>query len=391
MNKKMKKFLGLSFCTVLSLALVLGMQSCKDDDPVDTGSEKEEVLAAALPQYVNNTVVTTYKGMADEADLLNKALVALQTSKTDANVKAAADHWLKSRKYWELSEAFLYGAASDFGIDPHIDTWPLAKDELLAELANDSHIASMAGEDGDAWAGEYLGNGLLGYHGIEYILFKDGETKSASEISDKELIYAVAVSGDLRNQCFRLEASWAGIDNVSEDKQAKLEDLELGILMNDRISYGENMLRAGKAGSTYITIVDACEAIIEGCITIADEVAAMKIGKPHTGEDVNYIESPYSYNSKIDFEDNIESIRNAYTGGPLTNNQEVASVRSYIKSANASLDTELINAIDDAVAKIKAIPYPFAQNYTSSQAGAAVAACNNLVDVLTKVKVELTK
>ena len=31
---------------------------------------------------------------------------------------------------WEQSEAFLYGAATAYGIDPHIDSWPLDKDKL---------------------------------------------------------------------------------------------------------------------------------------------------------------------------------------------------------------------------------------------------------------------
>lgn len=387
----MKKIFKFPVYLALAIAVAFSMYSCDDDDNPTVDDEKEAILAPALTQYVNNTVIGTYKGMADEANLLHEALVALQANRTDANVNAAAQHWLNSRKYWELSEAFLFGAVADFGIDPHIDTWPLAKDELLALLSNDALMSNLAGEEGDVWAGEFLGNGLLGYHGIEYILFEKGNKKAASVISDKELVYAVAVSGDLRNQCFRLEASWAGIDNVSSAKRDKIEELELTILMSNRISYGDNMLNAGKVGSTYVSITDACEAIIEGCITIADEVGAMKIGKPHTGEDVNYIESPYSYNSKVDFEDNIESIRNAYTGGPLTNNQSVASVRSYIKSVNSALDTKLTDAIDDAVAKIQAIPYPFAENYTSSKAREAIEACNDLVDILTEVKIELNK
>jgi len=389
----MKKYFKFPLVAVAVIMIASAFISCSDDDNGgrDTdSSEKDRILSEVVEQYVNYTVIATYESLADETIDLYDALVALKENKTNANVQTAIDKWIKTRDYWELSEAFLYGPASDFGIDPHIDTWPLAKDELLAELANDSHIASMAREDGDEWVANYLGAGLLGFHGIEYILFEEGHAKDISKISDRELIYAVAVAGDLRNQCFWLEASWAGIDNVSDEKREKLESLEVKTTVgNGTYSYGEDMLYAGQAGSTKKTIVDACEDIIDGCITIADEVGAMKIGKPYTGEDVNYIESPYSYNSKIDFIGNIESIRNAYLGGVA--GKRGASVSAYVRSVDADVDNEIIAAIDNAVTKIEAIPYPFALNYTSSQAGEAMEACNDLGIILIKAKTVLNK
>jgi hypothetical protein len=322
---------------------------------------------------------------------LYDALVALKENKTNANVQTAAQKWIKARDYWELSEAFLYGAASDFGIDPHIDTWPLAKDELVAELANNAHITSMAGENGDEWVANYLGFGLLGFHGIEYILFEGGQPKDASKITDKELIYAVAVAGDLRNQCFRLEASWAGIDKVTSEKRKKLETLEMSVTVNGgKYSYGQDMLNAGKAGSTKTSFIDACETILEGCISIADEVGAMKIGSPYTGEDVNYIESPYSYNSKVDFIGNIQSIQNSYLGG-ADPNQRGASLSDFMQTVDSQLDAQIKKAILLAIAKIEAIPYPFAKNFTSPQAGEAMEACNDLADILSEAKQALNK
>jgi len=389
----MKKFLKFPVFIAL-FTMFAGFVSCSDSSDDDGGgtdpSEKEKALLEVVEQYVNNTVIATYKSLADATIELNVALVALKENKTNANVQIAIDKWIETRDYWELSEAFLFGPASDFGIDPHIDTWPLAKDELLAELANASHIESMAKEDGDEWVASYLGAGLLGFHGIEYILFEEGKPKDVSKITDKELIYAVAVSGDLRNQCFWLEGAWAGIDNVTAEKREKLEALEVSTTVgNGTFSYGEDMLNAGKAGSTKKTVVDACEDIIDGCITIADEVGAMKIGKPYTGQDINYIESPYSYNSKVDFIGNIESIRNAYIGG--VEGKRGASVSAYIKSINPDVDNEIKAAIDDAVAKIEAIPYPFAKNYTSTETGKAMDSCNELALILAKAKTVLNQ
>ncbi len=76
-------------------------------------------------------------------------------------------------------------------------------DGLQTALKNTEQVEAMGGEDGDIYAGEKLGNSLLGFHGIEYILFEDGSPKSVSKISDLHLTYAVAVAGDLRNRCWQ--------------------------------------------------------------------------------------------------------------------------------------------------------------------------------------------
>ena len=36
-----------------------------------------------------------------------------------------------ARREWERSEAFLYGAAANNEIDPHIDSWPLDHDQMV--------------------------------------------------------------------------------------------------------------------------------------------------------------------------------------------------------------------------------------------------------------------
>jgi uncharacterized iron-regulated protein len=359
--------------------------SCNEDDPTTGDDAKEKTYSAVVEQYINNTVVNTYRSLSDESIALYDALTALQVDKSNATVARAAEKWIKARDYWELSEAFLFGPASDFGIDPHIDTWPLAKDELLAELSNTAHIGSMAGDDADIWVADFLGFGLLGFHGIEYILFEEGAPKDAAKITDSELTYAIAVAGDLRNQCFRLEASWAGMDNIAAAKRNKIEALEVSVTVNGgKYSYGDDMLNAGKAGSTKTSFADACETILEGCITIADEVGAMKIGMPYTGEDVNYIESPYSYNSKVDFVGNIKSIENVYLGG--IEGQRGASLSSIISATDPALDNKVKSAITTAISKINAIPYPFAKNFVSPQAGEAMNACNDLADILSEAR-----
>ena len=145
-------------------------------------------------------------------------------------------------------------------------------------------------------------------------------------------------------------------------------------------------VKAGKAGSTYSTLTQALQSIIDGSIDISDEVGTSKIGKPHTGEDPTYVESPYSQKSIIDFNNNITSVKNAYMGGNEGECDESKSLHSYVKKIDSQLDNRIVEAIDNALVKINNMVAPFVHNYTDPSAGEAMEACQNLSDVLAEAK-----
>jgi hypothetical protein len=211
-----------------------------------------------------------------------------------------------------------------------------------------------------------------------------------NEITDDMMTYIVAVSRDLRNRCFQLEVSWNA--NAPQAHKDLMAELEFNTTVNGGDNtYGENMLQAGQAGSTFATFTNALEAIADGCLDIADEVGTSKIGKCHTGEDVTYVESPYSQKSITDFYDNITSIKNAYMGGMESQRDEVLSLHAYIQDNNKELDTKAMNAIENAMTKIQAMKAPFVQFYADASAGEAMEACQELSDVMAEVKAEFGK
>ena len=327
---------------------------------------------------------------------------------TDERLQSICNTFLYARAQYEKSEAFLFGAASDFGIDPHIDTWPLDLGGLATALNNTAQIEAMNSYDGektkenytgDQYAYGKLGQELLGFHGIEFIIFREGKARTAADLLDgetyqglpeqmerpnatvtglNEVIFATAVAGDLRNNCFRMEVSWN--KNAAEDHVKKVEDLEWATTVNGGdFSYGENFLNAGKPGSTYASWRKTAEAIlVAGCANISNEVGNTKMGTPHTGEDVNYIESPYSQNSLTDFQDNIISIENSYYGGAEGNRDETKSLHAYLQEYNPEMDAKLAKSITEAKDKIKAINGPFVKNYNTEAVQVAIDACNAL-------------
>ena len=388
MKRSLKFISYFAFCAMLSLSIC----SCSDDDTTpDAGQEdqKEQAFENAIKPYVDHTIIPTYKGMADNAikmaDACNAIAEAFSAGNLTTNlVKAAGEHWNMCRDYWEKSEAFLYGAAADYNIDPHIDSWPLDKnamDQLLSNI-----------RAGQVWDVANLGEGLLGFHAVEYMLFElseDGNTSLPHNVNytEEELVYLCAVAEDLRDQCILLEASWAGMDNITAQKQAFLEAAELEPSFN----YGWSMKNAGQGGSRYKNFQEAAEDLVQGCIDIADEVGNTKIGRPANGssaDDKNYIESPYSLNSINDFVGNIISIRNAYQGS-LSGD---ISISDYIKKVNPELDTKVKNQIQTCIDAIQKIPEPFAKSASGAEANNAVTVVGtDMVDILESVMAELSK
>lgn len=382
--------------------LLLGSVSCSEEKNDFSWEEQREIaLQTAATTFVEKTVQPTYSTLADATLELADLCTQIETSAkknastdiavsgslstaTKAIIEQACAKWYEARKQWELSEAFLYGAAADYNIDPHIDSWPLNATDLQALLDDPVRMGMMNAEYA---AG--LGYGLLGFHAIEYMLFDHqidassttGKARTSAFSRKEELVYLSAVAGDLANQCVRLEASWKGLANVSVQKQTLLADAELEPTFN----YGESMKNAGKGGSKYKSYLEAAQEIIQGCSDIADEVGNQKIGRPNEAvagalDDLSYIESPYAKNSKIDFYDNIVSIKNAYLGMNIGD----PSVSNYLASINPTVDTAVRKAIDAALLAIEAAPAPFV-NYAGSHNELwkkATTACNDLKKAL---------
>lgn len=349
------------FKLALSAACVMGMAACNNGG-TDVKSDKETALQQAVAPYVNNTVIATYKHMADAGvTLLVQSQTILEKVEKGEDyaqqMKDAGTSWRLMRKYWEQSEAFLYGPAAAHNIDPHIDSWPLDFNAMNALLHDADRMAAIE-EEGGAYVGDKLGYALKGFHAAEYLLFESVEQGGrtvgtgkphAANLTHAEAVYLLGIVEDLTQQAILLEYCWAG--EVNEAKSKILEDGEVDTY-EDR--YGWQMMNAGKAGSIYVSYQEAAEEIIAGCVEIAGEVADLKMGNPYissTPEERDYIESPYSCTSTIDFADNIRSIQHSYCGvqaGDL-------SVSNYVYRQDAALDAKVRKAIEDAIAAIETI------------------------------------
>lgn len=378
----MNKIFKYSMMFAAALAFTMGFTSCSDDDNDEqdvtfSSSELKEVNA----DYVDNTVVATYRNLAD----YNKQLVAdLNAMSDDAGVAKACKTWTQSRKWWEFSEAFLFGAAGDYAIDPHTDTWPFDRTQFdkYMSLYKNAKLGEEGFENETNTINEAIATGqnLTGFHAVEYLIFREGQPRHFADMTANEIYFAKTAAQDLYLSSLKLVSAWGG--KVSADEQALLDEVEFA----SSINYGENFKNAGNAGSTYSTVVLASKEIIAGANDIIGEVRDSKIGAPATGEDVNYIESPHAHNSIQDFYDNIMSVKHALYGG-CTVDGTTPEAKSLIgiclkndktKAAAQNVMTNLENALS----KISSMKKPFVLYYTDQSAKDAMEALDGLEESL---------
>ena len=326
---------------------------------------QETYLREVLKNLVSNVIVPTYTSLADETEKLEQTLNGLTTSTiTQAQINAACEDFKEARKYWERSEAFLMGAASDFDIDPTIDSWPLNRSLLLSYFNNGMDDEMLD----DAT--------ILGFHALEFILFRDGQPRKVAELQAndtyknfekitgaQELAYAQTICTLLKQRTFQLQCAWDGGANAS--RLAVVKAAGLDYQTEKGLSYGENLIQAGIDGinSTFPTLKAAIAQVLsddEGsCLAICGEVGTAKIANPFSAGDVSYVESPYSYNSIADFRDNIRSIRNVWLGSTDKTANKYSFHTFFASVKSETMNNKVENGYVSAIEGISNMPSPF--------------------------------
>ena len=399
----MKKYLSLSVAVILG---ALTLTSCSEDNNDDNGKKGDiysdvtfgnaamdacddlgkqlesanSVIAAAslsdaqeaylyevLDNLVDNVIVPTYTKLADDTEDLEKTLNGLNVNTiTQEKINKACDDFKSARENWERSEAFLGGAASDFDVDPTIDSWPLNRSLLLTYLQSGrTDFSDEEIEDAT----------ILGFHALEFFLFRNGQPRNVAEFKGNdtypgftaisgasELAYAQRICTLLKERTFQLQVAWEGEKNASRVAVVKAAGLEY--TTENGMSFGDNLKQAGKnSQSTFASLTDAITQVLsadEGsCFGICNEVGTAKIANPFANGDIAYVESPYSYNSITDFADNIRSIRNVWYGSTNGSAATKSFHGFFAQVGKASVNTAVENGLNTAISNISGMPSPF--------------------------------
>jgi putative iron-regulated protein len=346
------KQLHFTVCISALAATLLSNVGCSDSSgPSNLGFDDRQILV----DYADKVVVPTYQALNSRAAALKSAITTLRGAPTQANLDAAKAAWVATRVPWEQSEAHLFGPVAGNGYDPAMDSWPLAQNDLDAVLASNSSLTASFVKG--------LPEAQKGFHTIEYLLWGADSKKPASALTARELEYLDALGGDLATVTTELATSWTvGIGGAA--------------------AYRDVFATAGEGSAAYPSQQAAAEEILGGMIAIADEVANGKIAEPFAKRDPLLVESQFSFNSLLDFADNIRGIKNAYLGGSAVAGTTGRGIQQFFVGVDPALDVKFIAQVDEAVASIALIPAPFRTAITTPSAAAVIESAQQKISAV---------
>jgi len=341
----------LKWTCIFFLALSVACSSDDGNSNTATGFDDPEVIQS----YSSAIILPTYQLLDERAATLDSAVNDLVASPNDTNLQAARDAWVASREPWESSEGFLFGPVDSLGFDPALDSWPVNRTDLDAVLASDddltqAFVANLADEQ-------------KGFHTVEYLLFGDGGSKTAADLTPRELEYLQATTAELADVANQLATSWT---DGTEGREA----------------YATVFSTAGDQGNTvYPSLGAAGQEIVGGMTLILDEVANGKIADPFDAQDPTLVESQFSYNSLTDFRNNLRSIENAYNGAAFSGSG-TRSISDWVASQDPELDDRIKSELATTGAAIEAIPEPFRDAISDPEAADEIEAAQESLRAL---------
>lgn len=308
---------------IFTIFLLLFTSNCKKE----ADNIKTYDYSIQINNIANNVILKTYTEFETKSILLSNALSTLQNNPIQENLDNSRQAWKDARVPWEKSEGFLFGPVEQQGIDPSIDSWPVNTVDLYAVLNSSANL--------DKNYINSLEGTLKGFHTIEWLLFGITGNKSINEFTKREFEYLAACSDALKDAVHQLYFAWhpSGQNFVSK------------------------LTTAGNGSNIYTSQKAALEEILNGIITIADEVANGKIYQPFSENNIALEESRFSANSKTDFANNIHSIKNIWLGDYITEN--AFGFSSIIKEKDSVLDAKIRTEINEAIESILNIPGTF--------------------------------
>jgi uncharacterized iron-regulated protein len=359
MKKFIGRLLGKSFFSAIVGSAVLLINCGGQVDSAQTTNAAKYDFSVILENITNNTIIATYAEMATKADALVTAAKNLLAEQTSGNIEAAKNAWVAARAPWELSEAFLFGPVADLGLDPSLDSWPVDNTQMNSVLASGLKLTFASDEELEQIMAA-LGNGVRGFHTIEYLIWGPGGGASPKTTwTERELQYLLCVTTALKNDALLLLEAW----DSSGD-----------------IKFGEEFYKSGQSGGRYYTQLDAIVQLVNGMIDICDEVANGKLADPYDEKNVTLVESRFSYNSLADFQDNIRSVRNIYLGS--TDGSQASGITTFIAEQSTAVDEMIKSEINAALAAIQAIKQPFENSITDPGQAANIEAAQNAIRTL---------
>ncbi|WP_298438946.1 imelysin family protein [uncultured Ferrimonas sp.] len=352
-----------------AIAIALSVAACgsssSDSSPAPTPAPTGFDFDAStmIDNLTDNVMVSGYQNLATALDNLHLAADNLRNVPTQANLDKAKLAWQAARQPWEQGESHIFGPIDALSIDPHLDSWPLNTTDLQAQLLNNNSF--------DADTIKTWNDDVQGFHTMEFLLFGDGvadNNKTIAELTESEREYLVALAETAADYGESLENAWISA-------------------YDGGAAYADNLKDANN--NFYGSDLAVVEELINGMVGIVDEVGNGKIADPFGASidaaDTSLVESQYSWNSLLDFADNIRGVQNVYRGEFATATDRPGII-DFVRAGDEALASRIDNEIAAAIAAIEAIGgdsnMPFRQAITDNDGRVRIQAAVDALSTL---------
>lgn len=328
--------------------------------------------AQVIDHLSHNVILKTYQDLAANSAALKAAIDTTIANPTQQNLVTAQNLWRAARGSYESSEGFLFGPIDALGIDPMIDTWPLALTDLRA-LINSNQALTVDFV-------RTLNVEVLGFHAIEWVLFGEGitsNTRSVTSITPREFAYASAAAQILAEQTSMLMNAWTQHFDPSD--------------LNSP-AYIDVVSKPGPQNQYYSDEKAVVAQLTSSMIDILNEASTAKLPDA-TGSDIqdanaSLEESPFSWNSINDFTSNINSVLMIYTGAYAGHTGP--GIKDLVANSNPTLANQIEMEMLNVRAAIQNIKGP--NNVSFGQAIKTVDGRQRIfaaIDVIKKLQADL--
>lgn len=335
--------------------------------------------ASQVTAHYGELVHTSYKLSYDKAVELDEAIDNFVQNPTADGLEAAKTAWLNARNPYGETEVFRFYEGpidnAENGPEGQINAWPLDESyiDAVSVAGATNPEDSIVGDTSVTIDTDTLislneknseENIATGYHAIEFLLW--GQDNNADGPGDRA--YTDFVDGELANA----------------DRRREYLSVASTLLVSDL----DSMVKAWAPDADNFRkefVAQDAKVALTNMLTGMGALSGFELG----GERINVAydtkaqedeHSCFSDNTHNDIIANAQGILNVYTGsvGDLTG----PSLSEYVRAQDADLDKRVLAALEDSVAKAKAIPAPFDQAILGSDDSAGRTAVKATIEAL---------
>ncbi len=308
--KKSKKLLQRPVVRIAGLLLLTGAVCGAMLLPKSTAVQSylaQRTMDAVIGDFADKVVIQTLEQATERLSALNTAVSTLKEQPSEPNLAEAAKAWRAARQQWQAIQSFAFGPCAFYDFDKQVASWPVDQPMIEHSIAQ---IGAGTLTVESQTMRRTINSTQRGLLTAEYLLFRDGQPRRASELKTAELIYLQAATQAMVEESIDFQAAWKGSTNLSANLVAQHKAARLP----ERSSYATEFTHPGTAESRYASRSVVLQEMFQESHTVVEDTCDF-IEDWLNSPDPRASESQDSRSAVSDILALVQGVENAYLGG----------------------------------------------------------------------------